>query len=246
MENPDVVQKSTQNSGYSAPRDPSPHLSLHKQKAPHMTSLSPAVLQRAQALLSTGQRTILGIAAAPGAGKSTLAGQLQAALGGQAQIVPMDGFHLANSELQRLGSAARKGAPDTFDAAGYVELLRRLRSQRPGETVYAPEYRRELEEGIAGALAVDAATPLIITEGNYLLLEDGAWSGVRSALDVCWFLQIDSKVRQQRLLERHMRFGRSREAALQWIAQTDEPNAQRIERTRHRADWLVTERELYE
>ena len=203
--------------------------------------LPPAVLQRARALLAGGQRKILGIVASPGAGKSTLAQSLLQALGQQAQIVPMDGFHLANSELKRLGRAGRKGAPDTFDAAGYVNLLRRIRGQAPGETIYAPEYRRELEEGIAGAIAVDASTPLIITEGNYLLLEDGAWGEVRGVLDEAWFLDLDASVRHQRLLERHMRFGRSQEAALAWIAGTDEPNAQRIERTRQRADWVIRE-----
>lgn len=203
--------------------------------------LPPAVLQRARALLASGQRKILGIVASPGAGKSTLAQSLLQALGQQAQIVPMDGFHLANSELKRLGRAGRKGAPDTFDAAGYVNLLRRIRGQAPGETIYAPEYRRELEEGIAGAIAVDASTPLILTEGNYLLLEDGAWGDVRGVLDEAWFLNLDTSVRHQRLLERHMRFGRSQEAALAWIAGTDEPNAQRIERTRQRADWVIRE-----
>ena len=197
------------------------------------------VLQRAQALLASGQRRILGIAAAPGAGKSTLAQGLLQALGRQAQIVPMDGFHLANSELLRLGRAGRKGAPDTFDAAGYVNLLRRIRDQQPGETLYAPEFRRELEEGIAGAIAIEADTPLIITEGNYLLLEDAAWAPVRSVLDAVWYLDLDRTVRQQRLLERHMRFGRSRAAAQDWVEHTDEPNALRIEAGRHRADWIV-------
>ncbi len=201
--------------------------------------LPPEVLQRAHTLLSSGQRKILGIAAAPGAGKSTLADLLLQALGAQVQIVPMDGFHLANSTLQQLGRAARKGAPDTFDAAGYVNLLHRLKNQPAGETIYAPDYRRALEEGIAGAIAIEAGTPLIITEGNYLLMDDGGWGCVRGVLDEVWYLDLDTTVRQRRLLERHMRFGRSREAALAWIDTTDEPNAQRIERTRHRADWVV-------
>jgi pantothenate kinase len=205
----------------------------------HNNPLPPELLQRARALLASGQRKILGIAASPGAGKSTLAEGLLQAFGAQAQVVPMDGFHLANSELQRLGRAGRKGAPDTFDAAGYVNLLRRIQNQQPGETIYAPEYRRELEEGIAGAIAIEPGTPLIITEGNYLLLDDGAWSQVQTVLDETWFLDIDSHVRQQRLLERHMRFGRSKEAALEWIATTDEPNAQRIEQSRHRANWII-------
>jgi pantothenate kinase len=201
--------------------------------------LPPEVLQRAHTLLASGQRKILGIAAAPGAGKSTLADLLLQALGAQVQIVPMDGFHLANSTLQQLGRTARKGAPDTFDAAGYVNLLHRLKNQPAGETIYAPDYRRSLKEGIAGAIAIEASTPLIITEGNYLLMDDGGWGGVRGVLDEVWYLDLDTTVRQQRLLERHMRFGRSREAALAWIDTTDEPNAQRIERTRHRADWVV-------
>jgi pantothenate kinase len=190
-------------------------------------------------LLASGQRKILGIAAAPGAGKSTLAEGLLQALGASAQVVPMDGYHLSNSELQRLGRTGRKGAPDTFDAAGYANLLRRIHSQQPGEAIYAPEYRRELEEGIAGAIAIEASTPLVITEGNYLLLEDGGWDAVRGVLDEVWYLDIDSALRQQRLLERHMRFGRSRDAALAWIASTDEPNALRIERSRYRADWVI-------
>jgi len=206
-----------------------------------INALNPDMLARARALIATGERKILGIAAAPGAGKSTLAQALAQALGRQAQVVPMDGFHLANSELQRLGRAARKGAPDTFDAQGYLHLLQHIRAQQPGQTLYAPEFRREIEEAIAGAIAIEASTPLIITEGNYLLLEDGAWEGVRGALDEACYLDLATEVRQQRLLERHMRFGRSREAALHWIAHTDEPNAQRVQRSRHRADWVIAQ-----
>jgi len=204
-----------------------------------LSPLPPELLRRAQALLACGQRRILGIVAAPGAGKSTLAEQLLQALRGQAQIVPMDGFHLANSELRRLDRAGRKGAPDTFDAQGYLHLLQHIRHQQPGQTLYAPEFRREIEEAIAGAIAIEAGTPLIITEGNYLLLEEGAWGEVRGVLDEVWFLDLEPALRQQRLLERHMRYGRSREAALEWIAFTDEPNAQRVENSRHRADWVI-------
>jgi pantothenate kinase len=203
-------------------------------------TLPAGALERARSLLATGQRKVLGIAAAPGAGKSTLAECLLQALGAQARVVPMDGFHLANSELQRLGRRGRKGAPDTFDAAGYVNLLRRIKAQQPGETIYAPEFRRDLEEGIAGAIAIEVSTPLIITEGNYLLMDDGAWSQVRGTLDEVWYLDINRTLRHQRLLERHMRFGRSREDALAWIAGTDEPNAVRIEHTRQHADWVLS------
>jgi len=99
----------------------------------------------------------------------------------------MDGYHLAQSELQRLGRAERKGAPDTFDAAGYVALLRRLRNTDAG-TVYAPEFRRAIEEPIAAAVPVPTGLPLVVTEGNYLLLDAPPWSAVRGLGDVGWVL----------------------------------------------------------
>jgi pantothenate kinase len=202
-----------------------------------MRMLPAAELARIEALLADGRRKLLGLVGAPGSGKSTLAQALLDALPGRAQVVPMDGFHLANAELRRLGRADRKGAPDTFDSAGYVALLRRLRAQQAGdEIVYAPEFRREIEEPIAGAIAVLPSTQLVITEGNYLLLQDGAWAGAAPLLDQTWYVDVDDALRQQRLLQRHQQFGRSREAALAWVAQTDEPNARRIAATRGRAD----------
>ena len=202
-------------------------------------------LARAERLLAralSGQhRVLLGIAAPPGAGKSTLAHALQEALAPHALVVPMDGFHLANVELRRLGRSARKGAADTFDVAGYAHLLHRIRNQASGEVVYAPDFRRDLEEAVAGAIAVDASTPLIITEGNYLLRAEPAWQRVRGLLDAVWYLEPDDAVRQQRLLERHMRFGRSQAEALAWIADNDEPNAQEIRAGRDSADWVITD-----
>jgi len=151
----------------------------------------------------------------------------------------MDGFHLANSELERLHIRQRKGAPDTFDAAGYAALLRRLRDRRNDEVVYAPEFRREHEEPIAGAIAVPAGIPLIITEGNYLLLDHGPWREVRDLLDEVWYVQAPDTVRRERLAARHQRFGRTAEAALEWVQQTDEPNARLIAATRGLAHWEV-------
>lgn len=204
-----------------------------------MMALPAECTQRVAAWIASGRRTLLGIVAPPGAGKSSFAQALAAAFAQAVQVVPMDGFHLANAELARLGRAGRKGAPDTFDAAGYVNLLQRIRAQRDGEVLYAPDYRREFEEAIAGAIAIEAHTPLVVTEGNYLLLQDGAWSQVRSVVDEVWYLDVQEAVRHQRLLERHMRFGRSRAQALAWIAQTDEPNALRIAQGRALADQWV-------
>lgn len=193
-------------------------------------------LERLRRLADAGGRRILGLVGAPGAGKSTLAEAILDALPDHAVVVPMDGYHLANVELQRLGRAGRKGAEDTFDSAGYVALLRRLREQRPDEVVYAPAFRREIEEPIAGAIPVLPDVPLIVTEGNYLLLEHGHWRGVKPLLDEVWFVNVDQNLRRLRLLARHVSFGRSEEAAEQWVSQTDDVNARLIDSTRLRAD----------
>ena len=195
--------------------------------------------RRIDALLADGRRKLLGLVGAPGAGKSTLAAALLARLGTRAQVVPMDGFHLANVELQRLGRAGRKGAPDTFDSAGYVALLQRLRTQRADEIVYAPEFRREIEEPIAGAIAVLPQTQLVITEGNYLLHDAGAWLGVAPLLDETWYVDIDDAVREERLVRRHRHFGRSEAAARAWVESTDAPNARLVVATRARAEHRV-------
>ncbi len=197
--------------------------------------LHPALIERLDHLAS-GPRRLLGLVGPPGAGKSTLATLMAEALGTRAQAVPMDGYHLAQAELERLGRAQRKGAPDTFDAAGYAALLRRLRDQPLHETVYAPDFRRAIEEPVAGALPVFGQTPLVITEGNYLLLDDDpAWAPVAGLLDEVWYLEVPAELRLERLAARHMQFGRTREQALAWIAQTDEPNARRIEASAHRS-----------
>jgi pantothenate kinase len=201
-------------------------------------TLHPSLLARLQQL-GSGPRRLLGIVGPPGSGKSTLASTLALALGERAQAVPMDGFHLAQVELQRLGRAQRKGAPDTFDAAGYRALLERLRRHKSGEIVYAPDFRRAIEEPVAGALPVFSQTPLVITEGNYLLLDDPAWQGVAEALDEVWYLDVNPALRLERLTKRHEQFGRSPQEARDWVMSTDEPNARLIEASRGRAHQVV-------
>jgi pantothenate kinase len=196
------------------------------------------LVTRARALASVGPRQLLGVTGAPGAGKSTLAGQLVAALGGLAVLVPMDGFHLAEVELHRLGRHARKGAVDTFDGAGFVALLRRLRAAGPG-TVYAPEFRRELEEPIAGAVPVPPSVPLVVVEGNYLLVPDEPWGEVRDLLDEVWFLDLDERERLRRLTERHIAYGREPVEAADRARGTDQRNAELIAGTIGRADLVV-------
>ena len=208
---------------------------MPNQRAP---ALHPNLHLRLKAL-AAGSRKLLGVVGPPGSGKSTLAGLMANALGDLAQAVPMDGYHLAHAELQRLGRAQRKGAPDTFDAWGYAALLRRMRNQPIDEVVYAPDFRRELEEPVAGAVPVFGHTQLVITEGNYLLLADGAWSTVAPLLDEVWYLNVPPALRLERLAQRHQQFGRTREQALAWIDSTDEPNARCIEASRHLAHLQV-------
>jgi pantothenate kinase len=197
------------------------------------------LIERARRLAVPGRRRVLGIAGAPGAGKSTLAEGLVAALDGLAVLVPMDGFHLAQRELARLGRAGRKGAPDTFDAAGYAALLARLSDPDPAVTVYAPAFDRALEEPVAGSIPVAAGVPLVVTEGNYLLHDEGGWARVRPLLDETWFLELDQEVRVRRLVDRHVRFGKERPFAERWVHDSDEANARLVARGRDRADVVV-------
>ena len=201
------------------------------------------LVARAERLAVTGRRSLLGICGAPGAGKSTLAARVVDALGDRAVLVGMDGFHLAQRELNRLGRAERKGAPDTFDAAGYVDLLDRLRRHGP-DTVYAPEFRREIEEPIACAVPVFRETPLVVTEGNYLLLTDNPWDRVRPLLDEAWFLAPAESVRLARLIARHEAFGRTLEQARGRALGSDQANALRVDATSGRADLIIAEEEL--
>jgi len=191
--------------------------------------------------LRSGSRRLLGIAGAPGAGKSTLAERLMAELPeGSAVLVPMDGFHLADAALERLGRRERKGAPDTFDADGYVALLQRLRAQRPQDPpIWAPMFERDLEQPLAGAIEVRAEVPLVLTEGNYLLLQDGPFSRVRAMLDACWFVEVPEGLRHERLIARHERFGKAPQAAREWALGPDEDNARLVAGTRDRADVVV-------
>ncbi|MFF4802912.1 nucleoside/nucleotide kinase family protein [Streptomyces sp. NPDC001351] len=207
------------------------------------------LLTRARALPRGGRRAVLGITGSPGAGKSTLAENLVRELNAAAgepwvAHVPMDGFHLADVELERLGRRDRKGAPDTFDAAGYAALLDRLRESEEGDVVYAPGFERVLEQPIAGAVPVPPTARLVVTEGNYLLLDTGAWPRVRSRLDEVWFCELDEEERLRRLIARHEEFGKGHDEAMAWVLRSDQHNAELVAATRDRADLVVPVGEL--
>ncbi|QZH68049.1 nucleoside/nucleotide kinase family protein [Mycolicibacterium farcinogenes] len=201
------------------------------------------LLARVLARAADSGTSVIGITGAPGAGKSTLTEALVAAarlrLGADAVAhVPMDGFHLADVELRRLGRLERKGAPDTFDVAGYAALLRRIRART--ELVYAPCFERDIEQPVAGAIPVSPDVAVVLTEGNYLLLDDSAWVAVAGEIDEIWYCAIQDDPRIARLVARHMAFGKSADAARRWVAEVDEPNARMVAATAVRADLVVS------
>lgn len=205
------------------------------------------LVARARGLVCDGRRAVLGLAGAPGAGKTTLAEALVGSLrrnppdglgaDGVAHL-PMDGFHLADVQLDRLGLRTRKGAPETFDARGYLATLARVRGET-GAIVYAPGFERDLEQPIAAAVAIPAAARLVVTEGNYLLLDEAPWPQVRALLDEVWFVDVSDALRVGRLVTRHIEFGKEPDDARAWALGPDQANAGRVLATRGRADLLV-------
>ena len=191
----------------------------------------PGLVERLRSLLSGGERCLVGLVGPPGAGKSALAVELVDAIG-HGVVVPMDGFHRRHAELVARGIVDRKGAPDTFDAAGFVALLVRLRAPASGDSAYprgqvlAPDY----------SIAVPGDESLVVVEGNYLLLDVPPWDGVRQLLDLVVYLDADPERRRRGLVDRHVAGGRSAEEAREFVDRSDEANARLVETTRQRAD----------
>ncbi len=203
-----------------------------------MIELSVAeAIDRAALLTATG-RAMIGICGCPGAGKSTLSAAIADAVQSSV-MVPMDGFHLLNEDLVQLGRRDRKGAPDTFDVDGYLALLERIRGQIPGEVITAPRYDRAASAPVPDAITVESDVALVITEGNYLLLEHAPWNTVRRLLDEVWFVDTDDAVRVPRLIARHITFGKSPDEAREWVMRSDEANAAVVVASRVRADVVV-------
>jgi pantothenate kinase len=199
--------------------------------------------REAVALVGDRSRAILGITGSPGAGKSTLVDELVARIGAAKGAdwvahVPMDGFHLADAQLDRIGARGRKGGPDTFDAAGYAQLLERVKRE-VDDPVYVPGFDRTLEQPLAAALVVLPSARLVVTEGNYLLLDHPHWAQARRAMDAVWFVASEEAMRVERLVARHIQFGKTPPEARAWVAATDQPNSDLVAGTVGRADRVI-------
>ncbi len=215
--------------------------------------MSPSLVADAVALARRAtndgtHRTVLGLVGAPGAGKSTLARHLVAEVDrklgpGTAGYLPMDGFHLSNAQLDRLGRRDRKGAPDTFDAHGYVALVRRL-VEETDHPVYVPDYDRSLHEPVAARHVIAPHTRLVVTEGNYLAVDDEPWSRLRGLFAQLWYVEADDGLRERRLRLRQREGGATEEAAREWVERSDRPNGELVKRFRHNCTRVVRPEEL--
>ncbi|MGW9183873.1 nucleoside/nucleotide kinase family protein [Agromyces sp. NPDC055661] len=217
--------------------------------SPHPSSAFPsaaieALASRARALAeASGRRVLISVTGSPGAGKTTLARSVVAALNARdaasAAHLPMDGFHLANATLDRLGLRDRKGAIETFDGWGFVGLLERVRRE-VDHTVYAPAFERHVDEPVAGEIPIEPVARIVVVEGNYLLSDEEPWRRIRDLVDESWFCAADDDERMPRLVRRHTEFGRTPDAARAWAIEVDGANALRIDPTRVHADLVVS------
>ena len=197
------------------------------------------LLELVAGIRAAERRVLVGLTGPPGSGKSSLAAHLAGSLCPSPPVVPMDGFHMAQAVIDQKGLGDSKGAPETFDSWGFVSLVERLASAAGDGVVYAPKFDRSIEEPIAGAIPVRPADGLVIVEGNYLLLDESPWTQMRSALDLCVYLEVEDAIRIRRLVDRHVRYGRPRHEAGHFVHSSDEKNARLIKATRNRADFIV-------
>ena len=198
-----------------------------------------ALLRIKESLNRSTDRYLIGIVGKPGAGKSTLSAYLLEELhSSEVTVVPMDGYHLSNAVLQALGRADRKGAPDTFDVAGFASLLQRIRNEKSVD-IYYPVFDRSIEESIAAQGVVTKETKVVIVEGNYLLHDSGGWEEIAELLDELWFIDVDDEKRLERLIARHIAYGKSPADAQSWSRGSDEVNARTIATGRSRAHAVI-------
>ena len=193
----------------------------------------------ASLLQGSKPRTMIGIVGKPGAGKSTVVTEIQKQFSTEeVAIIPMDGYHLSNEELIKLGRRERKGAPDTFDVEGFISLITRVRIEIDKDHTF-PIFHREIEASKADEGIVLRNTKVIVIEGNYLFSEEYNWNKVFPLLDQSWFIEIDDEIRMQRLITRHIKYGKTPQEAEEWSRGSDELNARFIEKTAARAGKII-------
>lgn len=198
------------------------------------------LFEQIQSLLQgPNPRSIIGIVGKPGAGKSTVVSEIEKRFdSSQVSVIPMDGYHLSNEELISLDRRDRKGAPDTFDTQAFIELLSIVKNNAESEQRF-PVFHREIEASIENEGSVPSGVKVIVVEGNYLFSEEHNWQGVFPLLDHTWFIEIDDEVRIERLIARHIRFGKTKEDAENWSKGSDEANARFIAKTASKAKNLI-------
>ena len=195
------------------------------------------LFQQIQSILD-GQnpRTLIGIVGKPGAGKSTVVEEIAKRFDpNSVSIIPMDGFHLSNEELIKLGRRDRKGAPDTFDVEAFNSLIKKVNLNGNVNNEF-PIFHREIEASIENEGIVPKESRVVVIEGNYLFSSDHNWDGIFQMLDHTWFIEIDDEVRIERLIARHIRYGKTPKEAEAWSRGSDETNARFIGLTANRAE----------
>lgn len=150
----------------------------------------------------------------------------------------MDGFHYDNAVLDALGLRARKGAPETFDYGGFANTLCRVRSREP--EIAIPIFDRPADLARAGAALIRQTTRYVVVEGNYLLLDEEPWSGLKPLFDLTIFLEVSRTELERRLLQRWANLGYPEDKARHWVTSNDLPNVDRVLARRRSADIVLS------
>lgn len=203
---------------------------------PTLTALADEILRRA----GDRPRFLVAIAGPPGSGKSTLAellAEILTARGELSVVLPMDGFHMDNAVLAEKGLLARKGAPETFDVRGFVDIVRAVRSA--GE-VLVPVFDRSREIAIAAARSIAPRHRIVLIEGNYLLLDEGPWTSLEGLFDLSILITPPEEALAERLVDRWRRLGLDAAEITAKVEGNDLPNGRIVLAKSRPADLVIS------